>query len=89
MMNILLLVLCFITVLAQSIVAEPLNVYVVPHSHWDVGWIKTPDEYYNDQVSKIIDSTLEAVHANKNRRFIYSEIAYMERWWVTSTQRQK
>jgi len=30
-------------VLAQG---EPLNVHLVPHTHDDVGWLKTVDQYY-------------------------------------------
>jgi lysosomal alpha-mannosidase len=67
----------------------PLNIHVVPHTHDDVGWLKTPDEYYyganssiqDAGVQYIIDTVIMALQANPARKFIYVEMAFFFRWW--------
>ena len=39
-------ILCPITVLCGSTSDQVLNVHLVSHSHDDVGWLKTVDQYY-------------------------------------------
>ncbi|TRZ06516.1 hypothetical protein HGM15179_020594 [Zosterops borbonicus] len=66
-----------------------LNVHLVPHTHDDVGWLKTVDQYYygvrnQDQhagVQYILDSVVAALAADPSRRFIYAEVAFLARWW--------
>ncbi|KAK0140408.1 Lysosomal alpha-mannosidase [Merluccius polli] len=66
-----------------------LNVHLVPHTHDDVGWLKTVDQYYyggrnNIQhagVQYILDSVVEQLLQNPERRFIYVETAFFYRWW--------
>lgn len=65
----------------QGIVPDKLNVHLVPHTHDDVGWLKTVDQYYvgsNNSiqaacVQNVLDSLVPALLADKNRRFIYVE----------------
>ncbi|KAK9044976.1 hypothetical protein V6N11_058866 [Hibiscus sabdariffa] len=60
-----------------------LNVHLVAHSHDDVGWLKTVDQYYvgsNNSiqgacVQNVLDSIVPALLADKNRKFIYVEQA--------------
>ncbi|XP_060037774.1 lysosomal alpha-mannosidase isoform X2 [Erinaceus europaeus] len=66
-----------------------LNVHLVAHTHDDVGWLKTVDQYFygihNDiqhaGVQYILDSVLEALRAEPSRRFVYVEMAFFSRWW--------
>ena len=69
---------------------EPkLQVHLVPHTHDDVGWLKTVDEYYygannsiqHAGVQYILDSVIPQLSADPSKRFIYVEIAFFERWW--------
>ena len=66
-----------------------LNVHLVPHSHDDVGWLKSIDEYFigskNDIaracVSCILDSVVDELSRDPARRFIQVETAFFWRWW--------
>ncbi|XP_030940374.1 probable alpha-mannosidase At5g13980 [Quercus lobata] len=73
----------------STIVPGKLNVHLVPHSHDDVGWLKTIDQYYlgtNNTiqgacVQDVLDSMVPALLADRNRKFIFVEQAFFQRWW--------
>ncbi|CAI9113742.1 OLC1v1014408C1 [Oldenlandia corymbosa var. corymbosa] len=73
----------------SKIVPGKLNVHLVPHTHDDVGWLKTVDQYYvgsNNSiqgacVQNVLDSLIPTLLADKNRKFIYVEQAFFQRWW--------
>ncbi|XP_022879255.1 probable alpha-mannosidase At5g13980 isoform X1 [Olea europaea var. sylvestris] len=79
---------------SQGIVPDKLNVHLVPHTHDDVGWLKTVDQYYvgsNNSiqgacVQNVLDSLVPALLADKNRKFIYVEMAFFERWWKDQSE---
>ncbi|XP_047387943.1 lysosomal alpha-mannosidase isoform X1 [Sciurus carolinensis] len=70
-----------------------LNVHLVAHTHDDVGWLKTVDQYFygvknsiqHAGVQYILDSVISALLAEPTRRFIYVEIAFFSRWWNQQT----
>ncbi|XP_036748766.2 lysosomal alpha-mannosidase isoform X2 [Manis pentadactyla] len=72
---------------------DMLNVHLVAHTHDDVGWLKTVDQYFygihNDVqhagVQYILDSVVSALLEEPTRRFIYVEIAFFSRWWQRQT----
>ncbi|KAL5717335.1 alpha-mannosidase [Ranunculus cassubicifolius] len=74
---------------SQGIVPDKLNVHLVAHTHDDVGWLKTVDQYYvgsNNSIQyacvrNVLDSVVPALLADKNRKFIYVEQAFFQRWW--------
>ncbi|CAM4947282.1 unnamed protein product [Rotaria socialis] len=76
---------------------DKLNVHIVPHTHDDVGWLKTVDQYFygarNDiqhaAVQYILDSVIPALVENPDRRFIYVEMAFFWRWWLEQTEDMK
>ncbi|CAF1141929.1 unnamed protein product [Rotaria sordida] len=69
--------------------SDKLNVHIVAHTHDDVGWLKTVDQYYYGSrgeivrrgVQYILDSVVQALVENSDRRFIYVEMAFFWRWW--------
>jgi lysosomal alpha-mannosidase len=78
---------------AAAVGGEHLTIHVIAHTHDDVGWLKTVDEYYyganssiqDAGVQYILDSVVPALEANARRRFIYVEIAFFSRWWREQT----
>jgi len=73
--------------------SDLLNVHIVAHTHDDVGWLKTVDEYYYGAnmsiqfsgVQYTLDSAISCLLANPDRKFIYVEVAFFERWWNEQT----
>ncbi|KAG8388779.1 hypothetical protein BUALT_Bualt02G0160700 [Buddleja alternifolia] len=73
----------------SGVVDGKLNVHLVAHSHDDVGWLKTVDQYYvgsNNSirggcVQNVLDSVVMALRRDPNRRFIFAEMAFFNRWW--------
>ncbi|XP_063544866.1 lysosomal alpha-mannosidase-like [Cydia strobilella] len=72
--------------------AEPgvLNVHLVSHTHDDVGWLKTLDQYYYGSrntiqkacVECILNSVVKELWLDPKRKFIYVETAFFWKWWV-------
>ena len=73
-----------------------LNVHIVAHSHDDVGWLKTVDQYYEGSnrkgwhgweenqragVQYIIDTVVQELAWDPDKRFIQVETAFFWRWW--------
>ncbi|GMH25687.1 hypothetical protein Nepgr_027530 [Nepenthes gracilis] len=79
------------------IVDGKINVHLVPHSHDDVGWLKTVDQYFagaNNSirgacVQNVLDSVISALLEDENRKFIYVEMAFFQRWWRQQSPKLK
>ncbi|XP_026842967.1 lysosomal alpha-mannosidase [Drosophila persimilis] len=74
-----------------------VNIHLVPHSHDDVGWLKTVDQYYyghknNIQhagVQYIIDTVITELIKDPKRRFIQVETSFFAKWWEQQTETHK
>ncbi|XP_031630105.1 lysosomal alpha-mannosidase-like [Contarinia nasturtii] len=77
--------------------ADMLNVHIVAHTHDDVGWLKTVDQYYYGNkktyqiasVQNILDSVVAELLTDPERRFIYVESAFFFKWWDQQTEQLK
>ncbi|XP_015929798.1 lysosomal alpha-mannosidase isoform X1 [Parasteatoda tepidariorum] len=68
---------------------DKLNVHLVCHTHNDVGWLKTVDQYFygaNQSIQRagvqyILDSVVQSLLHDPAKKFIYVETAFFARWW--------
>ena len=68
---------------------EKITVHILSHSHDDPGWIKTFDQYYKDQVEKILNNVVYSLKKDKKRKFIYSEISFFRKWYESIDEKTK
>lgn len=76
-----------------------LNVHIVPHTHNDVGWQRTVEQYYfglNNSIQNtgagvhaIIDTMVEALLENPSRTFTYVEVKFFSMWWERQNEAVK
>ena len=68
----------------------PLTVHIIPHTHNDVGWRKTFEEYFNGgrildderaAVSLILDTMVEELSRDSKRTFTYVEMKFFTMWY--------
>ena len=76
---------------------QPLTVHVVPHSHDDVGWLKTVDQYFTGAgyelqyaaVEYIFDNVMKELINDKNKHFSEVEMKFFSMWWKDQTDSMK
>ena len=69
----------------------------MPHTHDDVGWGKTVEEYYTGaeawnshaSVNLILNSVVSELLKNPKRRFTYVEIKFFSMWYNEKSQSEK
>ncbi|EDV58294.1 lysosomal alpha-mannosidase [Drosophila erecta] len=77
--------------------ANMVNIHLVPHSHNDVGWLKTVDQSYYGYKNKIhhagvqyiLDSVVTQLLQDSKRRFIQVETAFFAKWWNVQSETTK
>ncbi|CAG9321689.1 MAN2A2_4 [Blepharisma stoltei] len=63
-----------------QVLAEGLELYLIPHSHCDSGWLETFDKYYELKVKNILRNVVTLLEEDENRRFSWSEISFLKVW---------
>ena len=74
------------TVLAKDGVT---TVHICPHSHDDVGWLKTVDEYFYGDKTDVqrtniqveLTSVMTSLLANPKRKFMEVEMKFFSKWF--------
>ena len=64
------------------------TVHVIPHSHCDPGYGDTFEGYYEKDVHNIINSVLQALVKDKNKKFVWEEVSFLSRWWQDASEDQ-
>jgi lysosomal alpha-mannosidase len=60
---------------------KKLNIHLIAHSHDDVGWLRTVDDYYIFEVKNIITNYVKSLQVSPNRKFTQVETYFFHRWW--------
>ena len=58
-----------------------VNVFVVPFSHNDPGWISSYEQSYSYHVVELFKHVLRHMVADRQATFVWSEIIYLRRFW--------
>ena len=81
-------------VASSSVVASegPLTLWLLPHTHADVGWLQTVNSLARVNVSRILSGVVSTLEKNPSRRFVWDEMAFLQHWWehdATEAERVK
>lgn len=57
----------------------PINTtfHLWAHSHQDLGWLVTEDEYYHKIVERVISSMVEYMHKDDQCKFIFADLGFL------------
>ena len=73
---------------------DKINVHLVAHSHDDLGWRKTFDQYFygvnNTQdpagIQYLWDTVIYELDKNPERKYVQVETAYLKKWYDEASQ---
>ena len=78
------LVLMISSALLIAAIGSPVvDLYLVPHTHADVGWMQTVNSLSRINISRILDGVTEELTVNPARRFVWDEMVFLQLWWET------
>lgn len=73
----------------EDTIGEQTYVHLIPHTHDDVGWLKTVDEYFTGShdttaragVELILDTVIHELIKDPKKRFTYVEMKFFSMWY--------
>jgi len=76
---------------------KKMTIHIVPHTHDDVGWLKTPDQYYSgarDDIQRAgvvytINGMYDQLMKDPKKKFTYVEMAFFSKWWYEQDDQVK
>ena len=60
---------------------KEINIFIVPHSHTDPGWLETLENYYSTQVRDILYNVLNELKADSKKKFSWAEICFLKMFY--------
>lgn len=58
-----------------------MNLYIVPHSHTDPGWIETMEYYYTREVRDILSNVIAHLKVDPGKRFAWGEVCFLKKFY--------
>lgn len=77
--------------LSSAVSSPDTNLWLIPHTHADVGWLQTPESLARINVSRILDGVVGnlANDTLKQRRFVWDEMYFLDFWWHHSATKEQ
>ena len=66
-----------------------MNMYIVPHSHCDTGWLESFEAYYLSHVKFIITNVMNIMKEDPSYKFVWAETSFLRRWMRDQTDQDK
>ena len=83
-------IIVLLIIILISIILCDINIHIIPHTHMDPGWLKTPEEYYSDEnIAEIFNTVLNELSMKHDRTFVINEIYYFKIWYSNLNEDEK
>ena len=67
-----------------NLCVSDLTIHIIPHTHLDPGWLRTPEEYYSrEEVYNIFNTAFRSLYNDNQKRktFVINETYYFKIWY--------
>ncbi|CAG9324132.1 aman-3 [Blepharisma stoltei] len=59
---------------------SPIEVFIVPHTHCDPGWLETMEWYYENRVRNIFQTIITLLSENDKLKMVWCETSFLKMW---------